>query len=199
MVDRPADGPQFIGLHNTPPAFLETFLDPDLNRRDPVCQHCKHRNVPVVWDQSVYVAAGQEAKYEHQSSFGYRCGIAWAMHLPGNLHFMLGVDRDQALPASPVEIARMTAGLQLLTVHAQDAAMRMLLPAPRQEAGLNLSSRELECLRWTMEGKTAWELGRILGIAEQTAVRHTYNASRKLGCANKHQAVLTALRLGLLR
>ena len=50
-----------------------------------------------------------------------------------------------------------------------------------------------------MEGKTAWELGRILGIAEQTAVRHLYNASHKLGCVNKHQAVLKALRLELIR
>jgi len=49
-----------------------------------------------------------------------------------------------------------------------------------------------------MEGKTAWELGRILGIAEQTAARHINNASQKLACVNKHQAVLKALRLNLI-
>ena len=36
------------------------------------------------------------------------------------------------------------------------------------------------------------------GIAEQTAVRHLFNASKKLDCVNKHQAVLKALRLKLI-
>jgi len=62
-----------------------------------------------------------------------------------------------------------------------------------------LSSRELEALRWTMDGKTAWEVGTILGISERTAVLHLNNAMRKLECVNKHQAVLKALRLGLIR
>ena len=62
-----------------------------------------------------------------------------------------------------------------------------------------LSDRELETLRWTMEGKTAWEVGCILGISEQTAARHLHNASRKLDCVNKHHAVIKALRLGLIR
>jgi DNA-binding CsgD family transcriptional regulator len=50
-----------------------------------------------------------------------------------------------------------------------------------------------------MEGKTAWEVGNILGISERTAVLHANNATHKLGSANKHQAVLKALRMGLIR
>ena len=37
-----------------------------------------------------------------------------------------------------------------------------------------------------------------LGISERTAVLHVNNAMHKLGCINKHQAVLKALRLGLI-
>lgn len=61
-----------------------------------------------------------------------------------------------------------------------------------------LSSRELETLRWTLAGKTAWEVGGILGIAENTVVRHVHRATRKLGCHSKHQAAVKALRLGLI-
>ena len=61
-----------------------------------------------------------------------------------------------------------------------------------------LTPRELEALRWTMEGKTAWEVGTILGISERTAVLHLQNAMHKLEATNKHQAVLKALRLGLI-
>jgi len=59
--------------------------------------------------------------------------------------------------------------------------------------------REIEGLCWTMDGKTAWEVGEALGISERTAVLHINNAMHKLGCTNKHQAVLKALRLGLIR
>jgi DNA-binding CsgD family transcriptional regulator len=77
--------------------------------------------------------------------------------------------------------------------------MRVLVPGDVSPDAPSLTPRELESLRWTMDGKTAWEVGSILGITERTAVLHLNNAMRKLGCVNKHQAVLKALRLGLIR
>jgi DNA-binding CsgD family transcriptional regulator len=56
----------------------------------------------------------------------------------------------------------------------------------------------LDVLRWTMEGKTAWETATLLSIAERTTVQHLQNAMKKLNCNSKHQAVLKALRLGLI-
>jgi len=199
VIDDALGGSEFIAVDNTPTDYQVTFHDRDSAKRDPVAQHCKTKSVPIVWDQSTYINAGQADKWEYQACFGYRCGISLAMHMPKGIHFMVGVDRDQPLPTCTDQISRMTADLQLFVVHAQEAAMRVLLPKPPQERDFpSLTRRELECLRWTMEGKTAWELGRILGIAEQTAVRHTYNATQKLGCVNKHQAVLKALRLELI-
>jgi DNA-binding CsgD family transcriptional regulator len=61
-----------------------------------------------------------------------------------------------------------------------------------------LTPRELEVLRWTMDGKTAWETGAVLNISERTTVQHLQNAMKKLQCVSKHQAVLKALRLGLI-
>ena len=78
-------------------------------------------------------------------------------------------------------------------------AVRVMPPPSPESDTPDLTPRELECLRWTMEGKTAWELGRILGISEQTAVRHVNNAAHKLDAVNKHHAVVKALRFGLLR
>ena len=76
--------------------------------------------------------------------------------------------------------------------------MRLLVPLAQQPERPSLTPRELEALRWTMEGKTAWEVGTIMSISERTAVLHLQNAMRKLGSVNKHHAVLKALRLGLL-
>jgi len=196
VIDHVLRESEFIAVDNTPAAYLATFWDRDHAKRDPVAQHCKTHSVPIVWDQATYTKADRGEMWEYQARFGYRCGISLALHMPKGLHFLVGVDRDQSLPACLAEINRMTADLQLFAVYAQDVAMRVLVPKPPKEPDFpSLTRRELECLRWTMEGKTAWELGRILGIAEQTAVRHIYSATQKLGCVNKHQAVLKALRL----
>jgi DNA-binding CsgD family transcriptional regulator len=198
VVDQPQSEPQFISVENLPERYLELFEDLGDVKRDPVMQHCKRQSVPIVWSQETYVAGGVTPKWEQQASFGLCTGIAMALHLPEGRHFVLGLMRDKSLPANPSELTRLVADVQLFAVYAQEAAMRVLVAPDLQPERPKLTPRELEALRWTMEGKTAWEVGTILGISERTAVLHVNNAMHKLGSVNKHQAVLKALKLGLI-
>ena len=199
VIDHLLGDAEFITIDNTPRAYKEVFKDPASGRRDPVMQHCKRQSVPIIWDQATYVSRGLGDKWEEQARFGISNGVALALHMPEGRHFFIGVERDRPVPADPGELTRMVADMQLFAVHAQDAALRILVPSSVDPSVPSLTPRELEALRWTMEGKTAWEVGDVLGIAERTAVLHVNNATHKLGCVNKHQAVLKALRLGLLR
>jgi DNA-binding CsgD family transcriptional regulator len=199
VIDHPLAQPEFFSVDNTPVDYRETFEDTNSSRLDPVMQHLKHASVPIIWDQHTYTACGLGNKWELQARYGYRTGIALALHLPEGKHFLLGVDRDQPVPAHKGELTRVVADLQLFAVLAQDAALRILVPAASQVESPALTPRELECLRWTMDGKTAWEIGSILGIAERTVVLHVNGAMHKLDCVSKHQAVVKALRLGLIR
>jgi DNA-binding CsgD family transcriptional regulator len=199
VVDHGIGRSDFVTVDNTPKEWAGAFNDPRGMQRDPVMQHCKRQSLPIIWDQGTYTSQGQGELWEEQARYGYHTGIAMALHLPEGKHFMLGVDRDRPLPSDRHELTRVVADLQLFAVHALDAAMRVLLPVAAALDGPSLTPRELEALRWTMDGKTAWEVGSILGITERTAVLHLNNAMRKLGSVNKHQAVLKALRLGLIR
>ena len=199
VIDHMLGEAEFIMIDNTPREYKEAFKNPLNGRRDPVMQHCKRQSVPIIWDQSTYVSNGLGDKWEEQASFGMSNGIAMAFHLPEGRHFLFGVERDRPVPDDAAELTRMVADLQLFAVHAQDAALRILIPASLDPSLPSLTPRELETLRWTMAGKTAWEVGELLGITERTASLHVNNATHKLDCVNKHQAVLKALRLGLLR
>ncbi len=198
MIEHGLGRSELITVDNTPIEYAEPYSDTANCRRDPVLRHCKRQTVPIIWNQDTYVDNGVGELWEQQAEYGYRTGIAMALHLPEGKHFMLGVDRDQALPADPNELQRLVADLQLFAVHAQETAMRLLVPVAQQPERPALTPRELEALRWTMDGKTAWEVGAVLGITERTAVLHINNAMHKLRCVNKHQAVLKALRLGLI-
>ena len=199
VIDHMLGEAEFITIDNTPRAYKNSFQNPLNGRRDPVMQHCKRRSVPIIWDQATYVESGLGEKWEEQARFGMSNGVCLALHMPEGRHFVLGVERDRPVPDDAVELTRIVADLQLFAVHAQDAAVRILVPAAPDASLPALTPRELESLRWTMEGKTAWEVGHVLGITERTAALHVNNATHKLGCVNKHQAVLKALRLGLLR
>ena len=198
VVDRGLGRSEKAAVDNTPAEFAATYTNAGIGKRDPVLAHCKRHSVPIIWNQDTYVDHGAGDIWEHQASFGYRTGIAMALHLPEGKHFVIGVDRDQPLPQEPEVLQRVVADLQLFAVHAQDAAIRVMLPQSEPVENPGLTPRELEALKWTMAGKTAWEVGVVLGISERTAVLHVNNAMHKLGCVNKHQAVLKALRLGLI-
>ena len=199
IIDHFLGEPEFISVDNAPTNYRDMYEDLSRGRQDPVMQHCKRQSVPIIWNRETYVGAGLADKWDEQARFGYHTGVAMALHLPEGRHFFLGVDRDQSLPNDRSELTRIVADLQLFAVHAQEAALRIMMPVADDAGTPSLTPREVESLRWTMDGKTAWEVGNILGISERTAVLHVNNAMHKLGCINKHQAVLKALRLGLIR
>jgi DNA-binding CsgD family transcriptional regulator len=200
VIDRPglASKPAFLTFGNTPEAYRDAFNDLDDIKRDPVGKRLKSLSVPFVYDQDMYVAEGAGDLFERQAPFGYRTGVCVALHLPDHKHFILGVDRDVALPKRPERLTRLMADLQLLAVHAQSAAISLLTPPDEPSVEPKLSPRELEVLRWTMEGKSAWAVGEILGVTEHAVNFHLRNVFRKLGVSSKHSAVLKALKLGLI-
>ena len=194
----PAERPTFISLGNTPEPYLQASRDPGDSARDPVLRRLKSWSVPFLYDQDLYAAAGAGDLWETQAAFGYKTGVAVALHLPDYRHFLLGVDRDQPLPIEDRHLTRLMADLQLLAVHAQDAACRLMVPDEPAAAAPELTPREVEILRWTMEGKTAWGVGAIIGVSEATVNFHLRNVFRKLGASSKHQAVLKALKMRLI-
>jgi DNA-binding CsgD family transcriptional regulator len=198
-VDTPGETPFFDMVGNTPEAFLQTSRDMGVVKRDPIIARMRSSGVPFTYNQSFYVNAKAGDLWEAQAEFGYRTGIAMAMHLPGGRHFLLGVDRHEALPEDDAALTRLVADLQLLAAHAQETAVRVLLPAQKPLAPVEkLTAREREVLQWCKDGKTVWEAAKILGISEYTARFHVRNAIRKLGVSGIKTAILRALSLNLI-
>jgi len=198
VVEGQGGPPQFLTIGNTPEAYVEASRNVDASRRDPVLKRLKHVNVPFIYDQRLYVDAGAGDLWEQQAPFGYKNGVAVGLHRADRKHFLLGVDREATLPQDDEMLSRVLGDLQLLAVHAQDAAIRLLLPPSTEQDRPTLTPREIEVLQWTMEGKSAWAAGQILNISENTVKFHLRNVINKLGVSSKHQAVLRAIDLRLI-
>lgn len=117
VVDHAIGRSDFIAIDNCPDGYREAIDSPSGGRKDPVMQHCKKSSVPIVWDRGTYVQSGLDDFWENQARFGYKTGICLALHLPEGRHFLLGVDRDKALPKDSTQLTRLVADLQLFAVH----------------------------------------------------------------------------------
>jgi LuxR family quorum sensing-dependent transcriptional regulator len=105
---------------------------------------------------------------------GYQAGISFA-----------GFDVDDAKEANGT--------LQLIGIYAFNRLAN--LKSSSKEHGI-LTEREREVLRWTAAGKTAWDTGGILNIAEDTVNKHIASAMRKLNVYSRAQAVAESIRRG---
>ena len=61
-----------------------------------------------------------------------------------------------------------------------------------------ITPRQLECLAWAAEGKTATEIGLILGISPRTVEKHLAHICEAFGVRTRVQAVMKAYKLGIL-
>ncbi len=68
-----------------------------------------------------------------------------------------------------------------------------IVEALNPDGGHSLTLREVEVLTWVAQGKSAWEIGKILGITKRTVDEHARSAAHKLGAANRTEATVIAL------
>ena len=61
-----------------------------------------------------------------------------------------------------------------------------------------MGRREIQCVYWVNEGKTDWEIGRILGISEDTVAFHLKNVKTKLNVTRRAQVPIAAWLRGVL-
>lgn len=99
-------------------------------------------------------------------------------------------------PADDVVSAARQAAVSPRSFTAKDLAGAMF--RRRENKAPRLSERELEVLELLADGKGVSVIARRLFISESTAKTHVSRIYDKLGAANRAQAVLLAVRTGLL-
>lgn len=86
--------------------------------------------------------------------------------------------------------------LHHLSPHFHQALERISLKRKRE--GRSLSRKELEVLKWFIQGKTSWETSVIMGISERTVRFYAETIIQKLDASSRTHAVAIALHLGLI-
>jgi DNA-binding NarL/FixJ family response regulator len=98
---------------------------------------------------------------------------------------------------STTELLAAIRKIHLGGTHVSERAAARL--AERAMAGGPLSPREIEVLKWIAEGKSNKEIATLLFISEGTVKTHVLSIHEKLGVGDRTEAVVTAIKRGILR
>lgn len=191
----PGEPNKVLRFGNTPSAFQAESVDLETSARDPFLKRIRSSSVPVIYDQDLYVREGVADLWEQQAPFGYKTGIAVTLHLPGSRRFVMSMDREAPLPAGDNDrMVRMLGDLQLLTVHAQTAAMRLL----SETTEITLTPREQLVMQLTIAGKGNKEIARELNTSPDAVKFHITNIMKKMKTNKRLVAAQKAQALGLV-
>lgn len=194
-VPFPIAEPSVTWASTYPQHWLDHYFSNDYLGVDPLIQRTMHGTEPVVWSDELFQV--RPDFWEEARSHGIRHGWALATHGKHMTTGMLSLARSHQI-VTPTELADTEMQLVWLShvTHGLIGATEMEKFVPPMDN--ELTTREIEVLRWSAAGKTAESIGKILGITERTVTFHVTSALHKLDVTNKTQAVAKALLLGLL-
>jgi LuxR family quorum sensing-dependent transcriptional regulator len=173
-----------------PAEFFMLYVENDYARSDPLIRRSMQSHMPFEWQADSYRSDGDPRVVEIMSraaDFGLKHGYVVPIHGPK------GYEGCVSMAANALELsAHARSAVHLMALYAFDR-MRTLRGKPPDKK-LLLTAREREVLSWVAAGKSAAQISQALKISKRTVDEHSQTAARKLGAANRTQAVAIAMR-----
>jgi DNA-binding CsgD family transcriptional regulator len=182
-----------------PQSWLETYVAEGFAASDPTVEAARCGIFPTTWsafrERSDSRSPGVRV-LEAAAAGGWPEGVVIPIHGPGGYHGAVTV-AGHRVRLSPGD--RATLHLAALYLHERLRSLltpeSLVLPQdlPR------LSDGEVACIEWLIAGKSDWEIGEILGIAESTAHYRVERAKQKFGVKTRAQLTALAVAHGYVR
>jgi DNA-binding CsgD family transcriptional regulator len=191
----PLSDPRTLLFNNYPQAWSSRYIEADYIKTDPTVLHGLKTQLPIIWSDAVFSNA--KSLWEEAQSFGLKVGWAQSSLDNGGAGGMLSLSRS-CTPLSVKEL-NMNQSKMCWLVHISHMALSQALKKKSiAESPHRLTSREVEILKWTGDGKSSQDIADILILSRNTVEYHVKNAVNKLGATNKTAAVVRAALLGFL-
>lgn len=180
---------------NFPNQYIDEYRIQKQQRCDPIVVDSLASNVLLWWYKETATSPDPAAQQALTKRFAQGCCVGVSLPVRGKAGqfsiFSLWSDNRDGFTQAVTDRFHM---LHAYALYVHEALYRN----GRNGDGHSLSDMELELLRWTALGKTAWEISVLVSLPERTVHYHLAEASRKLSAPNKTAAVCNALKAGLL-
>lgn len=191
----PVSRPETLMRNNYPAIWQERYARNRYLEIDPTIARGEQSDTPFVWTPRMF--ARVPAFWEEAQGAGLRVGWAQSCFSGASQGGMFTVARS-ATPLADEERAYKEAELRGLTAIAHLRLSEVMLPDHFAQRAGALTSREIEVLKWTADGKTTLEIADLLSLSECTVRFHIRNIITKLNVPNKTAAAVYAAMSGML-
>lgn len=185
----PASG-EIVAKGSYPAGWIDSYIGMGLYADDPSIVHARTHRTPFLWDELSPASGAASAVGALCLAHSVEPRVSIPLHEPGAIftfHLARGMgsvpDMGQAL-------------LLARCFHARNQLLHALAYAG--SAGVELTPREVECLRCSALGMKDPEIAALLGISIRTVVFHMANTRTKLAAKTRQLAIAKAMRMGLL-
>lgn len=185
--------PQFIS--NYPSHWVEHYKQRGYNKIDPIHRQGARTRSLIVWSDNLFSRAS--SFWEEAKQAGLSVGVSQSNWSAGGVYSILSLARS-GIPLDRQAATELEPFVLLLSDMVMLRAQGLLTRSQQRIQRASLTDREIEILRWSADGKKAFELAGMLGISESTVNFHLHNARRKLGFSTKFEAAAYAAKQGLL-
>lgn len=182
---------------NCPEDWVKHYLLKQYQEIDPVLLNAPFQRRPYRWSdikRQTALSTKQRQMLQESEDAKVCNGLSIPLHGPAGESYVISLATDDhRFDSTPFEGQIHVLAIQFYVAYST------LASAPGPDPAIpRLSHRERECLSWSAQGKSAWAIGMILGVSENTANFHIKSAMKKLGTTNRVQAVALAVRAGLI-
>ena len=189
-------------LTTFPDSWQQRYFERESHRSDPIITESLRRVTPIKWSQ-----LGSRRELTHPETTimneAREHGLAHGFTVPVHGHAaefgLISLVSNERQREFDRLVTAYGHQIHLMSIYLHGAIQQALITQQPPQQAATLTKREVECLTWTAQGKTSWEISLILDIAESTVNFHIKNTMRKLGVYSKTHAVAKTLVLGLIQ
>mgnify|MGYP001561364014 FL=1 len=172
--------------------YLQIYFNQKMIQNDPFVAETLSLMKSRFYDMESYVRKDGYKRYaEFNNAFGLTHRLSSAFSESNGKTTLICLSKPVEKPHQ-----RHLQIVDFLMPHLHHAISRIYKTENRKDNLYNLSdltSREIEVLKWVKEGKTNWEISRIMILSEATVKFHLGNIFKKLDAVNRGHAVAKAL------
>ena len=186
-------------ITNLPEQWIKDYVGASFQKIGPTVAYMFHDHRPVRWDRFIYDRLFQEAEHEKLIEFAHGRGLTHGFSMPLSSLSSEFAIYSMATGDKESSVGRMDLVMPFAHMYGTHLFQRYVtLLRENDTAPFKLTERERECMFWACEGKTTWEISRIVEISERTVIYHLHNSTQKLGASNRQHAVAIAIEKGLI-
>src|SRR5215472_3169833 len=202
-VSRAQAGPNTIRIVDYPDLWTDMIIARGYYTDDPVMAASERSAAAFDWfdlPDIIELTERHVEIIEAAHDVGIGNGFVIPVHIPGEYpgSCTFTVRTGRSLPVANFPAAQYVGCFAFEAARRMSPAIAKFRPQGETSTSQTLTQRQSDCLLLVAKGKSDWDIGRLLGISDQTVHKHIEESKRRYGVPTRMQLVIRALFNGQL-